>query len=276
MPEGPEVSLISKALNSQFSGKIIHDICIHKDSKYRSESPFIFKEALGKKLLSVTFKGKKIIFVLEHNCFLLSSLGLEGKWLNVSPIPDSPHLSITIEFLDGKILAFYDQRHFGSFEYCKSREILDLKLLSVGIPWISSSMFKHTVTKNEFYNMLRNTRLKNKKIMLFLMDQKYTAGVGNYIRSEALYFSGISPHRLINTITREESDLLHESIVYVMEESIKAGGHTLRSYTDTEGTKGGYVPEIYGRLNTLSENEKIFREKDSQGRSIFWVPKVQL
>lgn len=275
MPEGPEVSIVAKSLDSKYSGNTIHKIIIHNDSKYDIKDRR-FKGAEGKKLSQVSFKGKKIIFELDGKGFLLSALGLEGKWLNTSSIPNARHLSITIEFIDGKVLSYYDTRHFGTLDYCSDRASLDSRLESVGIPWISSKMFKEIITKDQLFTFLSNPRLKKKTIMSFLMEQKYTSGVGNYIRAEGLYFAGISPHRLVNDISKQESNDLHDAIMSVMKESIKCGGHTLRTFAGTSGDPGCYVPEVYGRLSTLTKGEIIRREKDPQNRSIFWVPSVQV
>jgi formamidopyrimidine-DNA glycosylase len=275
MPEGPEVYIITKALNTKFKDKKIYNTKIHSNSKYNKNDKFL-DNVKGLTIKRVSSKGKKIIFELNNGSYILSSLGLEGKWLIVDVKDDEPHLSVTIEFVSGEILSYFDSRHFGSIVVCIDRKMLDSKLLTVGTSWIPSEMFPLSVTKSELYTHLSNTRLKNKNIMMFLMDQKYTSGVGNYIRSEALFLCQLSPYRLINNITKSESDCLYESILDVMNRSIKSGGHTLKSFVGVMGHKGGYVPEIYGRVKTLTTGFIVQKEKDSQSRSIFWVPSVQV
>lgn len=283
MPEGPEIAIIAKILNVKCKNKEILDINIHQDSKYRSDSKL--KPCIGKKIKGVQFKGKKIIFVLDNGSknfsYLLSSLGLEGKWSLEDYFPlDIRHLSVSLDLKDSKgkeeFLLFRDVRHFGDLSYCKDDHDLDNKLKSVGPSWIPSDMFPERITLSMFTTFLHsNPRIKNKQIMIFLMDQKYTSGVGNYIRAEALYIARIDPKRTIGSLTTNEIEKLYLAVNDVMTEALKAGGHTLRNYFSPIGNKGGYEPLVYGRTKALDTGEKVIREFDAQKRSIHWVPSLQ-
>lgn len=274
MPEGPEVAMISRCLDSKLKGKNLVDIEILEKSRYLPADIARrgFDKVFGMKLERVSFKGKKIIFDFgEH--FLTSFLGLEGKWL-VDPVKQLDHGSILMNFEDDTKAYYYDSRHFGCLEY-HNENLITKGVPNVGIPWISSEMYPDTVTKNQFYEFLQNRRLKNKNIMDFLLEQKYTAGVGNYIRADALYLSRISPYRFINDISREESDLLHQSILKVMEESLQSNGHTLRSYFTPVGKVGGYDTYVYGKKFAKDTGEEVVKEK-IKDRSIHWVPNLQV
>lgn len=276
MPEGPEVSIISNFLERDFSNEEIAEVSIEPGSRY-DQKDTRFDNLVGLTIKSITFKGKKIIFIMNDGSFILSFLGMEGRWNTITKSNmNTPHLSIKITFKSGIQLGYWDTRHFGCVEHCSDRKSLDTKLLTVGTPWISSEMFPISISKDELYKHLQNKRLNKKSIMMFLMDQKYTSGVGNYIRSDALYYAGISPHRLVNTITKNESDKIFVGVNKVINSSIKNGGHTLRSYVNPSGKQGGYVPVVYGRTVSNIKSEKITKEKDTSGRSIFWVQTAQV
>lgn len=276
MPEGPEITMIARYLDKNLKKKTLINFEILEKSRYKQKD---YKERGFNNLIDhclerVSFKGKKIIFDFGDR-YLISFLGLEGKWV-VDPIKQLDHGSIKLTFDDGTLAFYYDSRHFGCLEYI-TKDFIDLYGISnVGKPWILSEMYPNTIKKDEFFEMLQNKRLKNKKIMDFLLEQKYTAGVGNYIRADSLYLSKISPHRLINDISREESDSLYDSILKVMEESLNSNGHSLRSYFTPVGHKGGYSPYVYGLSKSKDTGEEVIKEKGKDNRMIHWVPSVQI
>jgi formamidopyrimidine-DNA glycosylase len=77
------------------------------------------------------------------------------------------------------------------------------------------------------------------------MNTKITTGIGNYIKSESLFLSGIDPRRLCKNISTEEMELLYNNIKKVMELSVEAGGFTQKDYFSLYGKPGKYEPVIY-------------------------------
>lgn len=280
MPEGPEIALIASCLDSKIRNEKIDNVLIWKDSRYfkSKELKYLEFNALkGKIIKEVSFKGKKIIFSFTDESYMVSSLGLEGRWRILDDFnPEAKHISVIFYLKSRKILQFQDQRHFGEIKYYDALVDMDRVFeKSVGSPWIPSSMYPDIVTKDEFFSYLSNKKLYMKSIMMFLVDQKYTSGIGNYIRSDALYLAKISPHRLINSLTKKESDQIYNAVIKIMDKAIKAGGHTLSTYFTPIGDLGGYVPYVYGRKISHPKGEEITREFDSQKRSIFWVEPAQ-
>jgi formamidopyrimidine-DNA glycosylase len=109
------------------------------------------------------------------------------------------------------------------------------------------------------------------------MDQSIFSGVGNYIRAEALYLAKLAPKRLANSLSKDEINLLCQSIVEVMETSYKYQGATLLTYKDSYGNEGKYSSlfKVYGR-KTDDLGNKIIKETSSEGRTIHWCPAIQI
>lgn len=277
MPEGPEVAIIATVLDSEIKGKKIKNVSICRDSRYNSDGRF--DELIGKEIKTVQFKGKKIIFVLKNKkdiSYLVSSLGMEGRWTLCNDEYCDKHLSVMINFTTGENLGFWDHRHFGDLVYYPNQKDLEFRMRDIGPAWIPSELYPDVICKEYFVQSLQNKRLFRKNIMTFLMDQKYSAGVGNYIRAEALYISRINPHRLINDITEIEASDLFDAIMSVMKKAFKSGGHTIKSYYTPIGETGGYTPLVYNRKNALDTNATVVKEMDSQNRTIHWVPSLQV
>ena len=53
------------------------------------------------------------------------------------------------------------------------------------------------------------------------MDQKHVSGVGNYIKSESLYISKISPHRKLKDTNEDELKSLFNAIKKLLLVAIK-------------------------------------------------------
>ena len=60
-----------------------------------------------------------------------------------------------------------------------------------------------------------NVYLLQANIYAVLLDQKNFAGIGNYIKNDALYLARISPHRKTHELTTEEITHLYEGINHV-------------------------------------------------------------
>jgi formamidopyrimidine-DNA glycosylase len=116
----------------------------------------------------------------------------------------------------------------------------------------------------------------NKTIVEVLMNQKVCAGVGNYIKCEVLYRSGISPHRLVKDIDLIETDKLFNWIQKIMQTSYAQGGASIRNYQRVGGKKGEFVFEfeVYAQKQDPNGNT-VVREETLDGRTTHWVPEVQ-
>jgi formamidopyrimidine-DNA glycosylase len=81
------------------------------------------------------------------------------------------------------------------------------------------------------------------------MEQRKIAGIGNIYANEALWRARIDPSRPAASVSLEEAELLHDSIVGVLEEAIEARGTSFRDYRDARGKRGTFVEklEVYGR-----------------------------
>ncbi len=110
------------------------------------------------------------------------------------------------------------------------------------------------------------------------MDNKNIVGVGNIYASESLFLAKVMPIRAAFSLNESEINLLHENILYILDESIKKGGSTLKDYANVSGEKGYFQNsfKVYGREKQpcfICEQpiEKIMQA----GRSSFYCPCCQ-
>ena len=90
---------------------------------------------------------------------------------------------------------------------------------------------------------------KHTPIKAALLDQKVVAGLGNIYVSEALFRAGISPKRLAASVAGARTLRLVPAIKAVLEESIEAGGSSLRDYVQADGGIGFFQErfKVYDR-----------------------------
>ena len=179
-------------------------------------------------------KGKLLQFCLQDAKFLFSHLGMSGGW-RISKIPIAEkhtHLHLKIENQFGeKYLAYVDPRRFGQLDYLRN-ESAQKKLSLIG-PDLTSPLFNASYLQRIF-------KANAKKILKsFMLDQKFFAGLGNYMASEICARAGIRPMRKCNKINRQDCQKIFAATQSVINGSLKHQGLTFSGgYSDTTGAKG--------------------------------------
>ncbi len=108
------------------------------------------------------------------------------------------------------------------------------------------------------------------------MDQKIISGVGNYIKSEALYRAGISPHHAVSEISQQKLEDLCVWIKAICKRSYEQGGATLSTYTDMDNNPGNFVFSFFVyRKETDPLGNAVIHEVTPDGRMTHWVPEIQ-
>lgn len=223
--------------------------------------------------------GKKVIIELESNHLIIASLGMEGRFQyeegNHSNIRFNISNNITISNKneDDFCLYFDDTRYFGKIDIIES--IKEENYFSnIGPCLLKHALTEDTWISSEEWRNLYRPKLLKRKICDILLDQTIVAGIGNYLMAEILYYSGIHPKRIGNTITDEELEQIRISSHKVVKLSYDYGGFTLKSYLSPSKNPGLYPPAVYGK-KIDSYGYKVIREKLTNGRSIHYVAEFQ-
>ena len=205
--------------------------------------------------------------------FLWTTYGMSGQWLT----RQDKHAAYGLYFYDPadpsgscSELYFVDPRHFGTLKWVRGRQLLKKKLLTLGPDILAASIPDHVSLAK------RCSKKPDAEICKVLMDQRTIAGVGNYIKSEALYRAAISPKRLVKDIDPSEWRVLCESIVAVATESYESQGSTISTYKNPDGStgKGQFKFRVYGQAMDPN-GRKVISEQTTDGRTSWWVPDIQ-
>jgi formamidopyrimidine-DNA glycosylase len=240
MPEIVEVRKTRDFLSKIMKNKYIKSISILK-GRYKTHKPFELyykiKNNLPLKVLDIKTKGKFMYFILEHDFYIFSTLGLTGGWtykLNNSTKNSKkvgnykfPKLldyilkenyekyhktsinNLNIEFKikgSDKIVYYYDSLSFGTLKVIDNKEELEKKLNQIG-----PDIMDDTTTISIFIESITKKNNLDKYIGNVIMNQKVISGIGNYLRSDILWMSRISPFRKVKNLSEEELKTIYDN-----------------------------------------------------------------
>jgi formamidopyrimidine-DNA glycosylase len=240
MPELPEVETIKRTLETLVLNKTIQDITIHWPKIiHQPDDVQAFKQLLsGATIRKMGRKGKFLLFYFDEYV-LVSHLRMEGKY-RVVPTETGvgKHTHVIFHFTNGEDLRYDDVRKFGTMHVFPRGNELDSKpLMQLG-----PDPFETTYTTDYLAAKLSKT---TRHIKAALLDQTIIAGLGNIYVDEVLFLSKIHPERRANTLTEAEMAAIWENARVVLEQAVKQGGTTIRSYVDGQGEMGMFQQALF-------------------------------
>ena len=270
MPEGVEVKISADIIRPLVVGKKVYHVSVGDTSRYKSNFPKgLLDFDKNCRVSAIDTRGKFMYWTFDNDWYLFSTFGMTGQW---SPITGN-HPCLIFQFEDGEEqMVFNNPRHFGTIKFVHGKEKLLAKLKKLGWDPLDDGM------EERWHNFVINKcKRANKPIGELLMAQGVFAGVGNYIRAEALYLAKISPWRKANAISKDEITSLCQALVEIMNESLKYQGATILTYKDAYGAEGKYSScfKVYGQEKDPLGNP-IVRKLDSDKRTVHWCPAIQL
>jgi len=306
MPEIVEVRKTRDFLKKIMKNKYIESISILK-GRYKTHKPFELynkiRNNLPLKVLDIKSKGKFMYFILEHDFYIFSTLGLRGGWTyklnnNSKKVGDYkfPNLldyiskenyekyhkvsinNLNIEFKlkdSDKIVYYYDSLSFGTLKVIDNKEELEKKLNTLG-----PDIMDQSTSLDIFIEQLTKKNNLDKFIGNVIMNQKVISGIGNYLRSDILWLSRISPFRKVKDLSEKELKTIYNN-------SRKL---TWENYNLKKGLKNKIIQKKDIFPHDFNRNFFVYMcEKDiydnivivenlyegSVQRKIYWCPKYQ-
>ncbi len=280
MPELPEVETLRRDLEKEVIGKRVKTVEVtgmRSIRRHPNKKHFIGKLE-GRKLASVTRRGKYLLMKLEGGDILVVHLGMSGQLLRAKGgVKDPPpkHTHVTFTFTQGGLLRFVDPRTFGELFVTTPDE------LEAQVPELAHLGFDpvdDVMSWTKFGEMLVARRSKLKTL---LMDQRFVAGLGNIYSDEILWAAGLRYDRSSDRLTSQEVRRLYRSMIETLQDAIKHRGSSLgdEQYVDLFGAIGDYQSQhkVYDREGQSCRRcrSTIIRVKVN-GRSSFLCPQCQV
>lgn len=269
MPEGPEVRTVADKIRPYLLGTTL--IAFHHDERAKGRG--FDTLTIPCAVADVSAYGKKVVMKLVNGDNIIVSLGMTGRLQFIA----GKHSHIAMTFTDGQqpfTLCFDDPRMFGNIEIVLARQVASY-FATLGPDLLQCSLDENTWISNEqWLTCFKTTRPSTKPICNMLEDQHRVAGMGWYIITELLYYSGIHPERETKSITNEEWERMRINAHKIIYLSYSYGGFTIRDYISPDGNRGCYPAAIYGKTHDPLGN-LIIHKPFKSGRTIHYVPGIQ-
>jgi|SRR5690625_1036245 len=239
MPELPEVETIRQTLKQLVINKTISYVEVYWPNIIKHPDVETFKQLLENQAITdIKRRGKFLLFIL-NDYVLVSHLRMEGKYY-IQQQDDSlnKHTHVIFTFTNGEQLRYNDVRKFGTMHVFKKGEETTNKPLNQ----LGPEPFDEQFTFNYFAQRLKRTRRNIKSILL---DQTVVTGLGNIYVDETLFKAQVHPAKKGHSLTNEEINAIQTYMKETLNDAIKQGGTTIRSYVDGQGEMGMFQQDLY-------------------------------
>ncbi|WP_062345469.1 bifunctional DNA-formamidopyrimidine glycosylase/DNA-(apurinic or apyrimidinic site) lyase [Novosphingobium sp. CCH12-A3] len=269
MPELPEVETTVRGLATVLEGQVIRRVRVNR-ADLRRPFPVDLAQALtGARVTGLSRRAKYGLIHTDCERTMVFHLGMSGRW-RIDPDDIGKHDHLVLETGEGRVLSLNDARRFGSVDLVDSDRLeswppfaaLGPEPLGPDLtPKLLAAAFKGRIAA----------------VKLLLLDQRIVAGLGNIYVCEALYRARVHPAREGGKVKPGELKLLVPAIKAVLEESILAGGSTLRDYARPDGELGYFAKDfaVYGREGEPCACGGTVERIVQGGRSSFFCAKCQ-
>jgi formamidopyrimidine-DNA glycosylase len=243
MPELPEVETVRRHLERTVVGRTIESVWT-SGLKLRKPVPAVLSRRVrGRTIGAAKRHGKFLFLELDDGSRIIAHLGMTGKFVfrasenGATAKTREPHTHVVLRFNDGSRLAFQDARRFGLIDWATA----DGGHAILGPAGAGLDPMVEHLDAERLAKLFARCRGPIKQLLL---DQKRIAGIGNIYASEALFLAGISPRRLVHTLTRDERARLAEHIHGVLERAVASRGTTFSNFRDVDDRPGEYASAL--------------------------------
>ncbi|RDX56310.1 hypothetical protein OH76DRAFT_1396662 [Lentinus brumalis] len=228
MPELPEVERASKLLREVALGKTIVEVDTAEDIiVFSGISHEQFKEEIAGRVVNDVQRYGKVFYLQlsGEGRHPVMHFGMTGMLQVKGSLPmhyrEAPRKASTdwpprfmkfVLHLKGKgddeaaQVAFLDPRRLGRIRLCKS---------PLAEPPISALGFDPIISMPDLDEFKRGVLKRSCPIKALLLDQSFSAGVGNWVADEILYHARVHPEERCNVLTDEQLEALHKQTAEV-------------------------------------------------------------
>lgn len=264
MPELPEVERGRRIAEAVAVGRTVRRTrCADDRIVYADQSPATVSRRLrGRTVTAACRHGKQLWLEFDRGPALLLHFGMTGALHGYDHEDDRPRFcKIELEFEGGRRLAMPDPRRFGRIRMRDDPRneppISDLgfdPMLSMpGPAGFREALGRGTAT------------IKGR-----LLDQRFAAGVGNWIADEILYQAKVAPQRRVRDLDDREIERIRRRLEAIIGKAVEVDSVSKRF------PRTWLFHRRWGRPEdaTTPKGEPI-RIETVAGRTTAWVPSVQ-
>lgn len=272
MPEGPEIWRTADKLNQALADKVITECFFyHEDLKPYEE---VLK---GRQVKKVEPKAKALITYFDNDLCMYSHNQLYGKWFTVtSGAEASTGRSLRV--------ALHNADHSALLYSASEIQILDQQEVS-DHPYLKKlgpDVVHPDTSYEQILAQYQDDVFQNRKLTTLLLDQAFLSGVGNYLRSEIMFYARVDPRKKLRQYSDAKKEKLAEASRLLARRSYETKGITndlaiVEALRREGASRKEYRHFVYGRTGSFCHKCGTQIEEDKTGgRKVYFCPSCQL
>ena len=272
MPEGPEIWRTADQLRDALQNKTITELQFAFDELKKYES-----KLKGQTVTKVEARGKAILTFFDSDHVMYSHNQLYGKWMvrNNGKKPNTNRsLRVTISN-NNKSAYLYSASDVEMLTNAQVAEHSYIKKLGPDV-------LHPDTTYEDIIGQYQSEEFQNRKLTTLLLDQGFISGIGNYLRSEIMFYANVKPQQKLKAYSDDEKEALAQATVKLSERSYETGGITndpsiVDALKRENASRKEYRHFVYNRTdNRCHKCGTIIEEDETGGRKIYFCPNCQL
>ena len=212
MPELPDVELYLHALHTRVVGQVLERVRLASPFLLRSVSPPL-ASVEGRRVLALRRVGKRIVWALDEDLFVVIHLMIAGRFHWKGPGPrtaqggQAPKTTLaSFDFSSGTLLLTEASARKRASLYVVHGEAALAEQDPGGLELLEASA-------EDFASRLR---LENHTLKRALTDPRLFSGIGNAYSDEILHHARLSPTQLTSNLTDTQTKQLFDSVRTVL------------------------------------------------------------
>lgn len=219
MPEGPEIRRAADRIEKQIGGKILEDVWF--------AFPELASQAgslIGVRVSAVDTWGKAMLIRFADQRVLYSHNQLYGVWkLHAENKPPNTKRSLRVRLVaEGRAASLYSASDVSLWQ---EQTLAQHPFLSR----LGPDLLSQHVSPADVKQRLLSSKFQRRSLGALLLDQGVVAGLGNYLRSEILFFAQLHPKQRPCDLLDEQLELLAWHIVELTRTAYRTAGVTNRN-----------------------------------------------
>lgn len=271
MPEGPEIRRQADRVRRAVGGEIARQV-VFGLPRLEAEGPALS----GRRVRGVDSRGKALLVHFEGGASVFCHSNLYGRWYFVNA-GQSPRTGRQLRFgvdTEAKRALLYSA---SAIDVLPTERLPEHPFLAK----LGPDVLDPEVSPAAVEARLEASRFRRRNLAGLLLDQGFVAGIGNYLRSEILFFAGILPELRPADLQPGRRRRLAEAIVDVTRRAYRTGGITIETELDDQLKADGLTKRqrrhhVFAREGRICRRcETPIEKRTVAGRRLYLCPGCQ-
>ncbi len=217
MPEGPEIRRAADRVARVLVGQVVEVARLHLPNLQSQEA-----RLAGRTVTAVDTRGKAMLTRFDNGLTLYSHNQLYGRWYTVR----RPRMPKTARQLRVEL---HTATHSALLYSASDIEVLTRPELARHpfLSRIGPDVMDRDLAADQLQERLMSPAFLRRSTGSLFLDQRFVAGIGNYLRSEILFISGVHPARRPVDLTARDIEKLSSNTLRAARRSYRTGGVTV-------------------------------------------------